>query len=167
MLSLDEFIKANNVDATLIEKGSTEQTLKAHELLKGMGFEVTAQQMIKALVCIPVEGDKYAVEKAILAMVSGADKLDLAKIAAATSSAKVVIADQVTAESLSGYPRGGTPPIAHAAKLRVVIDASLASQPVLFGGGGETTRVIRITPAEIKRVVLASGQELIQADIRA
>jgi len=163
---LARFISENRVDALLIEKGSSEQTLKAHELLKAKGYDVSAAQMIKALVCIPVENEKYLIEKAILAMISGADKLDLVKLAAATGSSKVVIADQVTAEGLSGYPRGGTPPIGHAHPLRVVMDSNLAKQSVLFGGGGETTKVIQITPAEIKRVALASNEEFAEAGIR-
>jgi prolyl-tRNA editing enzyme YbaK/EbsC (Cys-tRNA(Pro) deacylase) len=165
-MPLHEYIKRREVKATLIEKGSSEQTMQAHEFLKARGIEVKPHQMIKALVCIPLEGKKFLKEKALLAMVSGPDRLDLKKLAHATGHERVMIADQMTAESLSGYPRGGTPPIGHSAPLRVVIDTRLAEQEVLFGGGGETTKVIKITPQEIRRILEKEDQEYIEAEIR-
>jgi len=163
---LEEFIRVSEVDALLIEKGESQRTLHAHELLKGLGFDVKPQQMIKALVCIPVVNGFPLIDRAVLAMVAGCDRLDLGKLARATSCDKVVIADQATAERLSGYPRGGTPPIGHAHAFRIVMDPVLAGQPVLFGGGGETTKVLRIAPGEIRRAALLRGEVFSEADIR-
>jgi len=166
MPSLEDFIRGKNVSAELIEKGSSQETLKAHELLRAQGINVEAGQMIKALVCIPLEGKEYRKDRAVLAMVAGPDKLDLAKLAKAAGCERIMIADPATAESLSGYPRGGTPPFGHAEKLRIILDATLGKNEVLFGGGGETTKVIRITPQEIRRIALLEGLGFAEADIR-
>jgi len=165
-VKLQSFIDAHGVSAKLIEKGSSEATMMAHELLKSQGYDVKPDQMIKALVCIPLEGKEFLKDKAILAMVSGPSKLDLKRLAAIFGHERIIIADQQTAESLSGYPRGGTPPIGHETKLRVVMDSVLFGQEMLYGGGGETTKIIQITPTEIKRALEAEGEEFRVADIR-
>ncbi len=153
MNKLQGFIEQNKVQCRLIEKPSTQQTLKAHEALQGLGYKVGPDQMIKALVCIPVLGGKYRADKALLVMVSGMHRLSMEKLQKATGFEKIVIADQKTAENLSGYPRGGTPPIAHNAKLTVVMDEELAKQSTLYGGGGTTECVLEIAPPEISRVI--------------
>lgn len=163
---LEEFIRVNEVDALLIEKGESQRTMDAYALLKALGFGVRPEQMIKALVCIPVVNGFPLIDRAILAMVAGPDRLDLGKLARAASCEKVVVADQATAERLSGYPRGGTPPIGHAHAFRIVMDSVLAGQEVLFGGGGETTKVLKIAPQEIRRAALSRGEVFLEADIR-
>ena len=85
-------------------------------------------------------------------MVAGPDRLDLKALAVLIGCERVMVADQTTAEGLSGYPRGGTPPIGHDHAMTIVVDDALFSKAVLYGGGGSTDRVIKITPAEIKRV---------------
>ncbi len=153
MDKLMAFIEANKVQCKLLQKSSTQETLKAHEALRLLGYAVEPDQMIKALVCIPVVDGKYQTDKALLAMVSGVHRLSLEKLQKAVGYEKIVIADQKTAEKLSGYPRGGTPPIAHEAKLTVVMDEHLAKQQMLYGGGGTTEYVLEITPSEIMRTV--------------
>lgn len=164
---LENFIVLNGIDAEIVVKGASEETLKAHELLCGLGLAVRPEQMIKALVCIPLDCDQYMANKAILAMVSGPDRLDLEKLARALGHERVVLADQVTAEKLSGYPRGGTPPIGHAKRLRIVMDSVLAKQDVLFGGGGDVAKILKIPPKEIRRAATAAGEEFLEADIAA
>ena len=149
---LSSFIEAHGVDAALIAKPSTQQTLKAHEALVALGYNVDASQMIKALVCVPVFAEHFAEENAVLALIAGTDKLNLAALSKVLGCERVIIADQATAERLSGYPRGGTPPIVHDRPLQVIVDDALYAKPVLYGGGGSTEMVLKITPAEIKRV---------------
>src|SRR3989338_1642193 len=128
---LSAFIEAHGVDAELIPKPSTQQTLKAHEALVA---------------------EHFAEEKAVLALIAGTDKLNLAALSKVLGCERVIIADQATAERLSGYPRGGTPPIVHDRPLQVVIDDALYSKPVLYGGGGSTDMVMKNNPSEIKHL---------------
>jgi prolyl-tRNA editing enzyme YbaK/EbsC (Cys-tRNA(Pro) deacylase) len=153
MNKIQSFIETNRVQCKLLKKPSTQETLKAHEALRLRGYLIGPDQMIKALVCIPVSNGKYLVENALLALVSGMDRLSIVKLQKVTGHEKIVIADQKTAEKLSGYPRGGTPPIAHDAKLVVVMDEDLAKRPMLYGGGGSTEYVMEIAPPEISRVL--------------
>ncbi|MDO8339625.1 MAG: YbaK/EbsC family protein [Candidatus Burarchaeum sp.] len=167
MNKIKRFIESNNVQCKLLEKPSTQETLKAHEVLKRLGYNVEPDQMIKALVCVPVVDEKYRTDNALLVMVSGVHRLSIKKLQRITGYKKIVIADQKTAEKLSGYPRGGTPPIAHDAKLTVVMDDELAKQSSLYGGGGTTECVLEITPPEISRVIKEIQKtEFIIADIR-
>jgi prolyl-tRNA editing enzyme YbaK/EbsC (Cys-tRNA(Pro) deacylase) len=150
-----------------VQKPSTQETLKAHEALRLLGYKLEPEQMIKSLVCIPVVEGRYKIDKALLAMISGADRLSMGKLQNAAGYEKIVIADQKTAEKLSGYPRGGTPPIGHDAKLTVVMDENLSKQSVLYGGGGTTEHILEITPLEIMRVIREiQNTELVIASIR-
>lgn len=153
MEKLQKFIDKHGVKAKLIEKSSTQETLKAHEALQELGYQIQPGQMIKALVCVPIENGSYAKNKAVLAMVSANDRLNLKALAELLGFGRIMVADQKTAETLSGYPRGGTPPIGHDNKMAVVSDDELFSQPILYGGGGDTNHVIEITPQEIKRII--------------
>lgn len=166
MEKLQSFIDKHGVKAKLIEKSSTEETLKAHEALQKLDYQVQLGQMIKALVCVPLENGNYAKDKAVLAMVSANDRLNLKALAELLGFGRVMVADQKTAETLSGYPRGGTPPIGHDNKITVISDDKLFSQPILYGGGGDTNHVIEITPSEIKRVTDAEGCRFIVVKIR-
>jgi len=153
MNKLRGFIERNDVQCRLLEKPTTHETLKAHEALKFLGYALAPSQMIKALVCVPLVDGKYRTDKAILAMVSGMHRLSIEKLQLATGYEKIMIADQKTAEKLSGYPRGGTPPIAHDEKMTIVIDEELARQSTLYGGGGTTECILEITPQEMSRVI--------------
>src|SRR3989338_1315025 len=149
---LSAFIEAHGVDAALIAKPSTQQTLKAHEALVALGYNVNASQMIKALVCVPVIAEHFAEEKAVLALIAGTDKLDLAALSKVLGCERVIIADQATAERLSGYPRGGTPRFVRARPRQVIVDDAFSAKPVLYGGGGSPEMVLKKPPAKIKRV---------------
>jgi len=167
MGKFETYIEQNGVQCKLLQKPSTQETLKAHEALRHLGYSLDPKQMIKSLVCVPLLEGRHGIDKALLVMVSGADRLSMNKLQTATSYEKIVIADPKTAEKLSGYPRGGTPPIGHDAKLAVVMDEDLSKQSVLYGGGGTTECIVEITPLEIIRVIREIQKvELIIASIR-
>lgn len=150
---LQEFVKKHGVESEFIEKPETQQTLKAHEQLTSLGFNVKPEQMIKALVCIPTEIEEPKT-KAIIALVSGTDKLDLKVLAELLGEKRVIISDQKTAESISGFERGGTPPIGHATQVPIIMDERLYSESMLYGGGGRTDRILKITPKEIEKTAV-------------
>jgi prolyl-tRNA editing enzyme YbaK/EbsC (Cys-tRNA(Pro) deacylase) len=167
MGKFESYIGQNGVQCKLLQKPSTQETLKAHEALRLLGYKLEPDQMIKSLVCVPLVEGRHKIDKALLAMVSGTDRLSIGKLQNATGYEKIVIADQKTAETLSGYPRGGTPPIGHDAKLSVVMDEKLSKKAVLYGGGGSTECIVEITPLEIMRVIREIQKtELIIAPIR-
>lgn len=143
-MELDDFIKENNVDCEIIDKEDTRHTIDA-----GMVLNIPPEQMIKALVCLAFKerGKEY-----FLGLVNGKSKLDMKKISKYLNARRVVILDAKTSENVSGYPPGGTPPIGHKQKLTVIMDQKLAEQDMLWGGGGATTKAMRIKPSEIIRV---------------
>ena len=58
------------------------------------------------------------------------------------------------------YPSGGTPPIGHAAELRVLMDAKAAALDVMYGGGGALDCMLRVRVADIRRLTGAEVDDL-------
>ena len=71
---------------------------------------------------------------------------------------RVKLAPAEVVLDLLGYPAGGVPPVGHKSRLPVLLDASVVITAerfggVLFGGGGDDRTMLRITLAELLRVV--------------
>ncbi|MEZ4658353.1 MAG: YbaK/EbsC family protein [Caldilineaceae bacterium] len=69
---------------------------------------------------------------------------------------KLASAEQVL--ELLGYPAGGVPPFGHRTPLPVLVDATVVALAahnggVIFGGGGDDRTMMRLTVAELMRVV--------------
>lgn len=56
-------------------------------------------------------------------------------------------------QEITGYVVGSVPPFGHLHRLRTVVDRAVYAQPILYGGGGETNALLRLMPAELRRVV--------------
>jgi len=148
-INLQSFIDEYNIEANIIEKPSTQATLDACEALKGMGYEVTGEQFIKAIVMIAEKENK--VKEPIIVMVRGIDKIDTQAVKALISAKKLRIPDPTEAQTICSYPRGGTPPVGFTNINTVVIEKNLVSPPkLLFGGGGDTEHLIVIQSDELK-----------------
>lgn len=70
--------------------------------------------------------------------------------------AKLAAADVVV--ELLGYPPGGVPPVGHKKTVPVILDASVVEAATrfggtLYGGGGDDKTMLRITLAELERVI--------------
>jgi prolyl-tRNA editing enzyme YbaK/EbsC (Cys-tRNA(Pro) deacylase) len=53
---------------------------------------------------------------------------------------------------LTGYPPGATPPVGHLTPLKVIVDRSVLQEPIVYGGGGGSDVMLRISPHEILRL---------------
>ena len=56
------------------------------------------------------------------------------------------------AETISGYPPGGTPTIGHKTPMRVIVDEELAGFETFFCGGGSTDRLLELRVDDVKRL---------------
>lgn len=104
-----------------------EGTRTADDAARAIGVEVG--QIVKSLVFL-VDGE------AVLALVSGANQLDEAKLASAAGGAVVERAGAETVRSVTGYPVGGVPPIGHATPLRVFVDEDLLAFDEVWAAAG-------------------------------
>lgn len=141
---LQEFITAQGIEAEIIHLPA--RTLTVAEAAEALG--VTPDQIIKSVLFL-------ADGQAVLAISSGlarvawkrlADYLDVSRRRLKTGTA-----DQV--QAVTGYQVGFVPPFGHRVVLRTVVDTAVYTQPILYGGGGETNALLRLTPAELRRIV--------------
>jgi Cys-tRNA(Pro) deacylase len=127
-------------------------THTAQDAARAIGVEVG--QIVKSLVFLS-SGD------AMVVLVSGADRVDEAKLARAigVESARRATANEV--RERTGYVVGGVPPFGHAATTRVIVDRALLAYDVVWAAAGLPDAVFPIAPAELVRISAA-----VEADVR-
>jgi prolyl-tRNA editing enzyme YbaK/EbsC (Cys-tRNA(Pro) deacylase) len=104
-------------------------------------------QIVKSLVFV-------AGDRPLLALVSGANRVDLDKLARAAGTDTVRRADGDEARAATGFAIGGVPPFGHATPLAVVVDRDLATHERLWAAAGLPDVVFAVTPGDLVR---ASG----------
>jgi len=102
----------------------------------------------------------------VLALVSGANRVDVSRLAAALDAVEVRKADADEARAATGYAIGGTPPFAHtgAGVARIVCDPDLLSHDVVWAAAGGPSSVFPLPPAELVRVTGAEVVSLAESD---
>jgi prolyl-tRNA editing enzyme YbaK/EbsC (Cys-tRNA(Pro) deacylase) len=94
-------------------------------------------------------------DEAVLALVSGANRADEARLEA-EFGAPVGRADAEFARAATGFSIGGVPPLGHPAPLRTLVDEDLLGHEVVWAAAGTPHAVFPIEPAELAR--LAGGR---------
>ncbi|MCG2788013.1 MAG: aminoacyl-tRNA deacylase [Anaerolineae bacterium] len=88
--------------------------------------------------------------KPILAIISGADEVDLKQLATALGEKKVHLPTEKEAEALTGLQAGGISPLALINKgFQVLIDSSAQNQAEIHISGGQRGLNIRLSPADL------------------
>jgi len=126
-------------------------------------------QIVKSLVFVAPEVD--ATLKPIICLVSGPNRVDLARLAAVTGEPDVRRASANEARELTGFTIGGIPPIGHGAPVRVIMDPDLGRFQVVWAAAGTATAVFPVAPATLRMLsnahVAPICEERRQADILA
>ena len=86
----------------------------------------------------------------VLVIVSGANRVDEAKLAA-LGGGTVRRADPETVEQATGYTIGGVAPIGHPGPLPIYIDADLLQYELVYAAAGVSECVFPLTPDELVR----------------
>ncbi len=115
---------------------------------------VTADRVIKSLLFQARDGE------CVLVIVAGTARVDPKKLAAVTGKDRWRLAAPEVVQAVSGYPAGGTPPIGHASKVRVLMDTKAAALDVVYGGGGAVDCMLRVRVADIRRLTGAEMHDL-------
>lgn len=97
-------------------------------------------------------------DEPILVLVSGANRVDTESLGAQLGGT-IGKADARTVKQVTGYSIGGVPPLAHASRLRTVIDEDLLALDVVWAAAGTAMSVFALSPADLKRL---SGGEVLR-----
>jgi Cys-tRNA(Pro) deacylase len=122
-----------------------EGTRTAADAARAVGCQVG--QIVKSLVFI-------ADDRPVIALVSGANRVDLDKLAAATGTRSARRADGDEARAATGFAIGGVPPFGHASGTTVLVDRDLERHEVVWAAAGLPDAVFEVSPAALVR---ASG----------
>jgi Cys-tRNA(Pro) deacylase len=117
-------------------------TKTAADAAAAIGVDVG--QIVKSLI-FGVDG------RVVLAYVSGRNRLDERKLAAAAGGAECSRVDADAVREATGFPIGGVPPFGHASPLPVFVDPDLLQYDVVWAAAGTWTDVFAIAPADLVR----------------
>lgn len=144
-----------------------QSTHTAEEAATAVGGELG--QIVKSLVFV-APGDEGELE-AILCLVAGHNRVDVARLAAVIGRSDVRRATAREANELTGFTIGGIPPIGHARPVRVVMDPDLGRYQTVWAAAGAPTAVFPVPPATLRTLANATvapiAEERRQADIEA
>jgi len=123
-----------------------ESTHTAEEAARAVGAELG--QIVKSLVFVaPRSGAEL---DPILCLVSGQNRVDLARLAAVTGEPDIRRASAREANELVGFVIGGIPPIGFERAIRVVMDPDLGRYPTVWAAAGLPTAVFEVPPATLR-----------------
>jgi prolyl-tRNA editing enzyme YbaK/EbsC (Cys-tRNA(Pro) deacylase) len=125
-----------------------EGTRTAEDAARAVGCDVA--QIVKSLV---FEADGVPV----IALLSGADRLDPNRLASALGAERVARPDGDAVRAATGYAIGGVPPIGHVRPLPVLMDRRLLAHAVVWAAAGLPDAVFSVEPHDLLR---ASGARL-------
>ncbi len=130
---------------TLEIRAFDDSTHTAAEAARAVGADLG--QIVKSLVFVAPQ-DEGSLE-AIVCLVSGSNRVDVARLAAVTGQRDIRRASAREANDLTGFVIGGIPPIGFAQPVRVIMDPDLGRYPTVWAAAGLPTAVFAVPPATL------------------
>jgi prolyl-tRNA editing enzyme YbaK/EbsC (Cys-tRNA(Pro) deacylase) len=149
--------RAAALGVTVDPKVFPEGTRTAEDAAAAVGVDVG--QIVKSLVFRVIHEDGE--EELVMALVSGADRLDEEALAREAGAVRTGRADADAVRAVTGYAIGGVPPFAHAHPLTVFVDRALLAQDEVWAAAGTPDSVF---PTEPETLVRISGGRIV--DVR-
>jgi Cys-tRNA(Pro) deacylase len=118
-------------------------TRTAEDAARAIGVEVG--QIVKSLVFL-ADGEP------VVALVSGANQLDEAKLALAAGATTTGRASAERVREATGFPVGGVPPLGHANELATFVDEDLLAFDEVWAAAGTPHLNFAIAPQDLSRV---------------
>jgi prolyl-tRNA editing enzyme YbaK/EbsC (Cys-tRNA(Pro) deacylase) len=131
-----------------------EGTKTADDAARAIGCDVG--QIVKSLVFM-------ADDAPVLALTSGSNRVDEAKLAAAAGAGEARRATPEEARAATGFAVGGTPPFGHTDRVRAFCDEDLLGHDEVWAAAGTPDAVFPLTPGELVRV---SGAVVVDLAVR-
>jgi prolyl-tRNA editing enzyme YbaK/EbsC (Cys-tRNA(Pro) deacylase) len=122
-----------------------ESTHTAAEAAIAVGAELG--QIVKSLVFVASGADG---DEPILCLVSGQNRVDMARLAAVTGEPEIRRATAREAHELVGFVIGGIPPIGFERVVRVIMDPDLGRYPTVWAAAGLPTAVFEVPPGTLR-----------------
>jgi prolyl-tRNA editing enzyme YbaK/EbsC (Cys-tRNA(Pro) deacylase) len=126
-------------------------THTAEDAARALGVEVA--QIVKSLVFIAPRDD--AGHEPVLCLVSGANRVDVARLAAIVGEPGIRRATAREARDLTGFTIGGIPPVGHPGPVRVVMDPDLGRYREVWAAAGIDRAVFPVAPATLRALTNA------------
>lgn len=104
-------------------------------------------QIVKSLVFVAPDGAGQL--EPIVCLVSGPNRVDVARLAAVVAAPDIRRASASEAHELTGFPIGGIPPIGHSRPVRVIMDPDLGRFQVVWAAAGTARAVFPVPPATL------------------
>lgn len=115
------------------------------------------EQIIKSVLFL-------ADKKPVMVISSGVARLDSKRLAdhLGVSRRRVRIASAQQVLAVTGFQAGAVPPFGHRDQLPTVLEQAVLTQDVVYGGGGEIHALMRLTVAELQRIVGSESADLLE-----
>jgi prolyl-tRNA editing enzyme YbaK/EbsC (Cys-tRNA(Pro) deacylase) len=158
---------ASRKGVTLEVRMFEESTHTAAEAASAVGADIG--QIVKSLVFVAPADDGSL--QPIICLVSGPNRVDLARLAAVTGEPDIRRATAREANDLTGFVIGGIPPIGHPQPVRVIMDPDLGRYPTVWAAAGLSTAVFEVPPGTLSILANATvapiAEERRAADVEA
>jgi prolyl-tRNA editing enzyme YbaK/EbsC (Cys-tRNA(Pro) deacylase) len=128
-----------------------ESTHTAAEAASALGAELA--QIVKSLVFVIATDEG---PEPLLCLVSGPNRVDLARLAAVAGETDVRRASAREAHELTGFSIGGIPPIGHPRPIRAIMDPDLGRYPTVWAAAGLPTAVFPVAPGTLRMLANAT-----------
>jgi len=139
--AIDRFMEAAKVLGHDLEvRRFPEGTKTAADAARAVGCDIG--QILKSLVFM-------ADGRAVLALTSGANRVDTGKLAVLAGAAEARRANADEVRAATGYAIGGTPPFGHPRPIPAFIDRDLFGYGEIWAAAGTPDSVFRTTPEEL------------------
>jgi prolyl-tRNA editing enzyme YbaK/EbsC (Cys-tRNA(Pro) deacylase) len=150
--AIDRFLDAALVLGHPVEvRRFPEGTKTARDAARAIGCEVG--QIVKSLV-FQADGEP------VLALTSGANRVDERRLAALAGASRARRANPAEARGATGFAVGGTPPFGHPQPVRTFLDRDLLAFEEVWAAAGTPDAVFRTTPEELRQTTDAEVADL-------
>ena len=137
------------IDLHIVVLDATTHT--ADDAARALGVELG--QIVKSLVFVAPHPEMG--QEPILCLVSGANRVDVARLAAVVGEPAIRRATAREARDLTGFAIGGIPPVGHANPVRVVMDPDLGRHREVWAAAGVDRAVFPVAPAALRALTNA------------
>lgn len=147
-----EALRAQGVSPDILEFPHSTRT--AEEAARAVG--TTLGQIVKSLVFL-ADGSP------VLVLVSGANRVDLVKLARTCGAHEVRRASADDVRRHTGFAIGGVPPVGHTTPIATYLDRDLLQYEVVYAAAGTPTAVFAAAPARLQALTNAVVADLASA----
>lgn len=149
---LNQFIAVHNIEAVVVHLPVDTPTVPA----AAEALNVRPEQIIKSMLFM-------AQDNPILVVTNGEKRIDRKLLGAVLgmSRRRVKIASSDQVSTITGYVVGAVPPFGHLTGIPTLIDTGVLAESTVYGGGGESNALMRISTVELRRITVADVVDIV------